>query len=120
MGDDYRERFPLGAPHCDARILHAPGECEYCDGYPDWQMCRERWGIAFTGHEPKPGQHPCPADVARPPGSDSDHRTWGGNRPTNPGSDIPPERFDSQVFYGSSSDGRRWLGRVLGMPRRGR
>lgn len=94
-------------PHCDARILHAPGECEYCDLHPEWQELRKMWGIAFTGHLPGPitaadveGQGgsrsyaiswrtpatrpevwlPCPADFARPAGSTSDHRRWYGNR----------------------------------------
>lgn len=93
-------------PHCDARVLHAPGECEYCDRHADWQELRQAWGIAFTGHSPNPvsanddegpdAAHgrsysfgwvglppdvllPCPADFARPPGSGSDHRRWAGN-----------------------------------------
>ena len=37
-------------PHCDQRILHAPGECEYCDRHADWQALRDAWGIAFTGY----------------------------------------------------------------------
>jgi hypothetical protein len=39
-------------PHCDQRILHAPGECEFCDEREDWQALRKAWGIAFTGHTP--------------------------------------------------------------------
>jgi hypothetical protein len=39
-------------PHCDQRILHAPGECAYCDVHADWQELRRGWGIAFTGHAP--------------------------------------------------------------------
>lgn len=77
VSKSYRERHPDGAPHCEARILHAPGECEHCDMFPDWQLCRERWGIAFTGHTPTQDQHPCPADVARPNGH---HQRWGGNQ----------------------------------------
>lgn len=34
-------------PHCDPRILHAPGTCEYCD-QSGLQEVREAWGIAFT------------------------------------------------------------------------
>ena len=103
-------------PHCDTRVLHAPGECEFCDGQPVWQALRRAWGIAFTGHPPlavlphcgkpvsglgyaatcrQPEGHPegechpwpaseilpCPADFARPPDSDRDHRKWPGNRP---------------------------------------
>ena len=55
-------------PHCDQRILHAPGECDYCDECPEWQQLRLDWGICFTGHEPD-GFNTwvrCPADVARP------------------------------------------------------
>jgi len=78
-------------PHCDTRILHSPGECEYCDDYPDWQNLRKLWGIAFTGHEPEEikfadgevhaRELPCPADFNRPPSSPSDHRQWPGNTP---------------------------------------
>lgn len=88
------------APHCDGRILHAPGECWSCDLYPDWQKLRELWGIAFTGHQPEvetanlmtgaseepvkqvviKRELPCPADYNRPPDSDSDHRQWGPNQ----------------------------------------
>lgn len=39
-------------PHCDQRILHSPGECEFCDMNPEWQQLRKAWGIAFTGHVP--------------------------------------------------------------------
>ena len=52
-------------PHCDQRILHAPGECEYCDAHPDWQALRIHWGIAFTGYEPEGTELPCPANHAR-------------------------------------------------------
>lgn len=67
-------------PHCDQMILHGPGECTYCDYYPDWQNLRVSWGIAFTGHEIgiNGSVVPCPADVARPDGA---HQMWGGNRP---------------------------------------
>lgn len=76
----HKEEWPSAfAPHCDQRILHAPGECKYCDDFDEWQEARELWGIAYTGHTPTDGQIPCPADVARPPGSESDHRRWGGN-----------------------------------------
>jgi hypothetical protein len=66
--------------HCDQMILHAPGECVYCDCYPDWQRLRQEWGIAFTGHEVgiDGAVVPCPADVSRPDGA---HQMWGGNRP---------------------------------------
>lgn len=67
---------PLRLPHCDARILHAPGECQYCDD-SGLQPIREAWNIAFTDQEPKEGQYPCPANVAR---SDESLASWGGNQ----------------------------------------
>lgn len=82
--DDYPREERAFAPHCDQRILHAPGECWACDLYPDWQALRVLWGIAFTGQAPLTGvasnQLPCPADFNRPPDSRSDHRQWGPNR----------------------------------------
>lgn len=66
-------------PHCDQSVLHAPGECQYCDRHPDWQALRIVWGIAFTAHEPKSHQLPCPSDARR--GTGGAH-VWGGNRPS--------------------------------------
>lgn len=73
-------------PHCDPRILHAPGTCDVCDMHPDWQELREHWQIAFTGQTPKPLAEPswssegpvlpCPADLIR----GKSHAIWGGNR----------------------------------------
>ncbi len=62
-------------PHCDQRILHAPGECQYCDMNPEWQDLRRAWGIAFTGYEPEGTELPCPADHAR----GENHKKWHGN-----------------------------------------
>ncbi len=62
-------------PHCDQRILHAPGECSYCDKHADWQALRVAWGIAFTGWEPDDKELPCPADHAR----GDKHKLWHGN-----------------------------------------
>lgn len=62
-------------PHCDQRILHAPGECRYCDRYKDWQALRVAWGIVFTGWTPEGTELPCPADHTR----GNSHRTWIGN-----------------------------------------
>ena len=62
-------------PHCDQRILHAPGDCEYCDKHPDWQALRVAWGICFTGWRPDGDELPCPADYAR----GDNHTKWGGN-----------------------------------------
>jgi hypothetical protein len=86
------------APHCDARVLHAPNVCEYCDRYPDYQELRKRWGIAFTGQTPKKDQVPCPADAIRPPGSDRDHRRWAGNVATT---EKPVDEIAaSKMIYG--------------------
>lgn len=73
-----RGRFVGQFPHCDQRILHAPGECAHCDIYPEWQDLREMWGIAFTGWEPENKELPCPADYAR---GNYIHQLWPGNRP---------------------------------------
>lgn len=68
----------MGAmPHCDSAVLHAPGTCEYCDEFPEWQRARQAWGIAFTSYPPKNGQLPCPSEVRR----DIDViNKWPGNR----------------------------------------
>lgn len=65
-------------PHCDERVLHAPGECRFCDAHPEWQALRMVWGISFTGHDD--GDLVCPATVRRD--VDTVHR-WGGNQPDN-------------------------------------
>lgn len=63
-------------PHCDPRILHAPGKCVFCDAHPDWQELREFWAINFTGeHDAKKSS--CPAELARP---FEILNAWGGNR----------------------------------------
>lgn len=68
--------------HCDPRVVHAPeDDCKYCNERPSHQRARVRDGIAFTGHPPKPGQEPCPADAAR--GLGQAHR-WQGNVPWTP------------------------------------
>ena len=101
MNDEWTPYGNVQYPHCDSRILHAPGECKYCDNHPEWQADRVVKHIAFTGHSPLEGQVPCPADVARPPGSESDHRRWAGNKPTNPVDGTwPEETFASRVLYG--------------------
>jgi len=63
-------------PHCDPRILHAPGECDFCDRHKEWQYLRLTWGIAFTGYTPDENELPCPADNARGDG----HKAWRGNQ----------------------------------------
>ena len=69
-------------PHCDHRVLHAPGECETCDGFPTLQKAREMWGIAYTA-DPRPASelpaNPCPAEAAR--GDAEGIHRWPGNAP---------------------------------------
>jgi hypothetical protein len=77
-------------PHCDAKILHAPGECKFCDRHADWQELRRMWGIAFTGHADDVVETrdwngnpvtktliPCPSEWSRPV---SVINKWAGNR----------------------------------------
>lgn len=69
-------------PHCDSSILHAPGACEYCDEYPDWQEYRKIARIAFSGTEDETGSSglaPCPSTFFRAP---EQRDAWGGNRTT--------------------------------------
>ena len=37
-----------GFPHCNAEVLHAPGECVFCDLYPTRQQMRAASGAAFA------------------------------------------------------------------------
>lgn len=82
-------------PHCDAAILHKPGECDYCDRHPQWQQLREAWGIAFTGHAPVGHQQPCPSDARR--GRHGGHG-WAGNRPTNVPVPVPETPASRSVY----------------------
>ena len=66
-------------PHCDPRVLHAPGECKYCDGKPEGQALRVMWDISFTGHAPTENQSlMCPSDARRGVGG---AHVWYGNQP---------------------------------------
>lgn len=38
-------------PHCSTETIHAPGDCYYCDLYPQLQAAREVSGIAFSTPE---------------------------------------------------------------------
>jgi hypothetical protein len=64
-------------PHCDPRVLHAPGECNYCDKHGEWQALRIAWGVTFTGYEPDIGEVPDPATLNRPVKT---IEKWPGNR----------------------------------------
>ena len=39
------------APHCNSEVLHAPGECYYCDHYPKRQAARLAAGEPFSPPE---------------------------------------------------------------------
>lgn len=68
----------LRFPHCDSRILHAPGQCRYCDASPDLQQVRKMWNVSFTGDgsaTAAEGTTPCPAEAVRGKGVNA----WGGN-----------------------------------------
>lgn len=65
-------------PHCDPRVLHRPGSCEYC-AMPEFAALHayhDAHRINCTG-ERDPKKRPCPAELARP--LDRINR-WPGNR----------------------------------------
>lgn len=72
---DYEFKMPL--PHCDQSILHAPGECQFCDKYPEAQAIRQHWRINFTGQHDE-NKAPCPSTYFR---SDEVRDRWPGNTP---------------------------------------
>lgn len=63
------------APHCDSSILHAPGECRFCDEFPAWQAYRAVARVNFTGHAEE-GLAPCPSEHFRSPAT---RDRWHGN-----------------------------------------
>lgn len=65
-------------PHCDQYVLHAPGECKYCDMYPEAQQKRVADKINFTGHH-EHGKTVCPSEERR---SIKIIHNWYGNAPT--------------------------------------
>lgn len=65
-------------PHCDARVLHAPGKCKFCDMHPELQKLREIWNISFTGEIDIEGKTRCPAEQIR---AKDMIELWPGNRP---------------------------------------
>lgn len=97
-------------PHCDARIVHAPGVCDVCDEHAaDLQEIRVAWGIAFTGEDPLDGRLPCPAEHAR--GRESVNY-WGGNTPKK-GQEVGTDWAGYQVTEADprierDGDGFRW------------
>jgi hypothetical protein len=73
------------APHCDDKVLHAPGKCKYCDAFPTAQANRITDNINFTG-EGDPNKKQCPAEVRR--SAATIHR-WYGNVPVPEGTVVP-------------------------------
>lgn len=73
-------------PHSDHKVLHAPGECDACDTYPEWQELRRVWGIAYTGRTPGSPESllPCP----------SDFQAWQGVHPR-----VLPSTWVRQHFH---------------------
>lgn len=93
--------------HCDQRVLHEPGLCEYCDEYPEAQAKRVELGVNFTSLN-DPNLLPCPADKARPV---TNLYSWAGNHPSGP--NVPEELKEalesiespsSKVMYGEFLD----------------
>lgn len=68
--------------HCDYMVLHAPGECQFCDRHPKQQEYRRTHNINFTG-EKNPNKRPCPAELIR----GDICQEWGGNKPVPEGAD---------------------------------
>lgn len=62
-------------PHCDQRVLHAPGQCVYCDRFSSLQEARLSQRVNFTGQS-REGFSQCPAERER--ALDAIER-WGGN-----------------------------------------
>ncbi len=71
------KKYTAPFPHCDSLVLHAPGECEFCDDYPDAQQDRIAKRINFTGHK-NPHKEQCPAEKRR---SLDNINRWYGNVP---------------------------------------
>lgn len=61
-------------PHCDPKVLHAAGECEFCDLHPDLQALRLGFKENFTGHGPDAATVDRPLDVIE---------KWHGNIASN-------------------------------------
>lgn len=72
-------------PHCDSRLLHAKGECQWCDERPNLQAIRAELGINFSGHYDK-DKLICPAEMAR---NLPKIERWAGNVPWKYGEEMP-------------------------------
>ena len=77
--DIYDEFLENGGafPHCDAMVLHKPGNCQYCDMYPMKQLDRMESNTNFSD-ENDSTKLPCPSTYAR---SAEVRDKWIGNTP---------------------------------------
>lgn len=68
-------------PHCDAQVLHTPGNCEHCDKFPGAQYARKHMRVAYTDTPPEiveaEGLMACPAITRR---GEESINSWFGNR----------------------------------------
>ena len=104
---------PPTFPHCDQRVLHAPGECQYCDMCPEWQQLRVAWGIAFTGHAPRGILPQCGKVITVAWGRATDCKQPDGHEGScepYPARDILPCPADFARPADSPADHRRWPG----------
>jgi hypothetical protein len=62
-------------PHCDDLVLHSPGQCTYCDEYPDAQNQRLLLNIPFSGEGGSPDEERRPREAID---------SWPGNRAEAP------------------------------------
>lgn len=98
-------------PHCDQRVLHAPGECEFCDQCPEWQELRAAWGIAYTGHAPRGHLPHCGKSLKIWPGAKCEQPiNHEGECLPHPAWDILPCPADFARPEDSPGDHRKWPG----------
>ena len=95
-----------GLPKCGRRMR------DTFPGYgSDKILCQQPRGHEDECHPyPAWDSMPCPADAARPPGSQADHRRWGGNKPTSAAGDEswPAETASSVMLYGDKGGREPW------------
>jgi hypothetical protein len=100
MADIYEQLIYVQA-HCDSKVLHQPGFCEYCDKYPEAQQKRIELGVNFTGGRDE-ALLQCPAEQAR---NIEDMYAWGGNQPKG---ENMPEAY-KQVLLAMESEASRMM-----------
>jgi len=76
--DQEAKKQDVCGPHCDAYVLHKPGDCQFCDDFPVLQAFRREHQIAFTDDNMLDNTCPCPATLFR---STETIHLWHGNRP---------------------------------------